>query len=89
MAILCNLLTITPISQIINRSHLKNRNQATETVFNSVAKTHRLVIAHEAVKDFGIGAEITAATAEEIMNELDGPIIGVGAPFVGAPFSLE
>ena len=60
-----------------------------ETVFNSVSKTHRLVIAHEAVKNFGIGAEISAAVAEEIIGELDAPIMRVGAPFVPVPFSLE
>lgn len=60
-----------------------------ETVFNSVGKTHRLVIAHEAVKSFGIGAEISAAVSEEIMDELDAPIMRVGAPYVPVPFSLE
>jgi pyruvate dehydrogenase E1 component beta subunit len=60
-----------------------------ETVFNSVSKTHHLVIAHEAVKRFGIGAEIAAAVSEEILDELDAPIMRVGAPFVPIPFSLE
>ncbi len=60
-----------------------------ETVFNSIGKTHRLVIAHEAVKSFGIGAEISATVAEEIMDEIDAPIMRVGAPFVPVPFSLE
>jgi pyruvate/2-oxoglutarate/acetoin dehydrogenase E1 component len=60
-----------------------------ETVFNSVGKTHRLVVAHEAVKSFGMGAEISAAVSEEIMDELDAPIMRVGAPFVPVPFSLE
>lgn len=60
-----------------------------ETVFNSIGKTHRLVIAHEAVKSFGMGAEISAAVSEEIMDELDAPIMRVGAPFVPVPFSLE
>jgi pyruvate dehydrogenase E1 component beta subunit len=60
-----------------------------ETVFASVAKTHRLVIAHEAVKRFGVGAEIAASVCEEIMDELDAPIVRVGAPFVPVPFSLE
>ncbi|MBW1790226.1 MAG: alpha-ketoacid dehydrogenase subunit beta, partial [Deltaproteobacteria bacterium] len=49
----------------------------------------RLVIAHEAVKSFGIGAEISAAVSEEIMDELDAPIMRVGAPYVPIPFSLE
>ncbi len=60
-----------------------------ETIFGSVAKTHRLVIAHEAVKNFGVGAEISAAVSEEILDELDAPIMRVGAPFVPIPFSLE
>jgi pyruvate dehydrogenase E1 component beta subunit len=60
-----------------------------ETVFRSIKKTHRLVIAHEAVKNFGIGAEISAAVCEEIMDELDAPILRVGAPFVPIPFNLE
>lgn len=60
-----------------------------ETIFDSVAKTHRLVIAHEAVKNFGVGAEISAAVSEEILDELDAPIMRVGAPFVPIPFSLE
>jgi pyruvate/2-oxoglutarate/acetoin dehydrogenase E1 component len=60
-----------------------------ETVFNSIGKTHRLVIAHEAVKQCGIGAEISAVVAEEILDELDAPIGRVGAPFVPVPFNLE
>lgn len=60
-----------------------------EAVFNSVGKTHRLVVAHEAVKNFGIGAEIAATVCEEIMDELDAPICRVGAPFVPVPFGLE
>ena len=60
-----------------------------DTVFASVAKTHRLVVAHEAVKRCGMGAEISAAASEEILDELDAPIERVGAPFVPVPFSLE
>ena len=60
-----------------------------ECVFRSVAKTHRLVIAHEAVKSFGFGAEISAAVAEEMLDELDAPIERVGAPFVPVPFNIE
>jgi pyruvate/2-oxoglutarate/acetoin dehydrogenase E1 component len=60
-----------------------------DAVFNSVSKTHRLVVAHEAVKQCGIGAEIVASVCEEIMDELDGPVQRVGAPFVPVPFSME
>lgn len=60
-----------------------------EAVFNSVAKTHRLVTVHEAVKQFGFGAEISAVVCEEILDELDAPVARVGAPFTPASYSLE
>jgi pyruvate dehydrogenase E1 component beta subunit len=61
----------------------------TETIFNSVAKTSRLVVAHEAVKSFGFGAEISALVNEEMLDSLDAPVLRVGAPFVPVPFNLE
>ena len=60
-----------------------------ETIFTSVEKTSRLVVAHEAVKAFGIGAEIAAMVCEEMIDCLDAPILRVGAPFVPVPFNLE
>jgi pyruvate dehydrogenase E1 component beta subunit len=48
-----------------------------------------LVIAHEAVKSFGIGAEIAAMISEEMIDILDAPITRVGAPFSPVPFSQE
>jgi pyruvate dehydrogenase E1 component beta subunit len=60
-----------------------------ETIFASVEKTSKLVIAHEAVKAFGIGAEIAAMVCEEMIDHLDGPVVRVGAPFVPVPFNLE
>lgn len=58
-----------------------------ETIFASVAKTKRLVIVHEAVKTGGVGAEIAALVAEEMIDYLDAPIRILGAPFVPIPFS--
>ena len=46
-----------------------------ETVFESVKKTHRLCICHEAVKQGGVGAEIAAVAAEELLTELDSCIM--------------
>lgn len=58
-----------------------------ETVLNSVKKTHRLCIVHEAVKQGGFGAEISATVAEEAMEYLDAPILRYGAPFCPIPFA--
>jgi pyruvate/2-oxoglutarate/acetoin dehydrogenase E1 component len=58
-----------------------------DTVLESVAKTHRLVIAHDAVKPFGFGAEIAAIVAEEALDQLDAPIKRVTSPFAPVPFS--
>jgi pyruvate dehydrogenase E1 component beta subunit len=58
-----------------------------ETIFASVKKTKRLVIVHEAVKTGGVGAEIAARVAEEMIDYLDAPIRRLGAPFVPIPFS--
>lgn len=62
-----------------------------KAVLASLARTHRLVIAHEAVEAFGIGAEIAARMADAGFDELDAPILRVGAPFMPVPFtpSLE
>jgi acetoin:2,6-dichlorophenolindophenol oxidoreductase subunit beta len=70
-----DLRTITPLDK--------------ETIRQSVTKTTRLVVAHEAVKNFGIGAEIAAMVAEEMIDCLDGPILRVGAPYTPVPFHPE
>lgn len=58
-----------------------------DTIMESVKKTHRLVIIHEAVKQGGVGAEIAAFVAENAIDYLDAPILRFGAPFVPVPFS--
>ena len=57
------------------------------TVLTSVAKTHRALVAHEAVRFGGIGAEFAAAIAEHGFDDLDAPVARVGAPFSPVPFS--
>jgi pyruvate/2-oxoglutarate/acetoin dehydrogenase E1 component len=57
------------------------------TILESVAKTHRLVIAHDAVKSFGFGAEIAAMVAEEALEELDARVQRVAPPASPVPFS--
>jgi pyruvate/2-oxoglutarate/acetoin dehydrogenase E1 component len=58
-----------------------------ETILASVRKTHRVVVAHEAVRFCGVGAEIAAQVAEEAFDYLDAPPQRVGAPFTPVPFS--
>lgn len=60
-------------------------------VLGSVSRTHRAVVVHEAVRAFGIGAEIAAVISEEGFDDLDAPVGRVGAPFMPVPFarSLE
>jgi pyruvate dehydrogenase E1 component beta subunit len=59
----------------------------TATVVESVKKTHRALIVHEAVRFGGIGAEIAAQIQEEAFDYLDAPVGRVGAPFAPVPFS--
>jgi 2-oxoisovalerate dehydrogenase E1 component len=57
------------------------------TVLASLQRTGRLLIAHEAVTDFGVGAELAALAADEGFWSLDAPVRRVGAPFVPAPYA--
>ncbi|MCC5988562.1 MAG: alpha-ketoacid dehydrogenase subunit beta [Pararhodobacter sp.] len=58
-----------------------------KAVLDSLSRTHRLVIVHEAVEAFGVGAEIAARMADIGFDELDAPIVRVGAPFMPVPFA--
>ena len=59
----------------------------TATIVESVRKTNRAVVVHEAVRFGGLGAEITAQIQEEAFDYLDAPIGRVAAPFSPVPFS--
>lgn len=59
----------------------------TGTLLASVAKTGRLVIAHQAIKRGGYGAEIAAVVAEKAFSQLRAPIERVGAQFGPIPFA--
>ncbi len=58
-----------------------------ETVAESVKKTKRLVIAHEAYRRGGIGAEIAASIGEIVFDYLDAPIVRVGSKHAPIPLS--
>ncbi len=58
-----------------------------DSIAQAVARTHRLVVAHEAVRTGGVGAEIAAFAAESCFDELDAPIVRLGAAHVPVPFA--
>jgi pyruvate dehydrogenase E1 component beta subunit len=59
-----------------------------QTILKSVAKTHRAVVVHEAHKNAGPGAEIAAMIMEKAFDELDAPVLRLGAKACTLPFNL-
>ena len=59
----------------------------TETVLDSVRRTSKVLIAHEATRSCGVGAEVAAILAEEALFDLDAPVRRLTAPDVPIPFS--
>ncbi|MEM3697665.1 MAG: pyruvate dehydrogenase complex E1 component subunit beta [Candidatus Micrarchaeia archaeon] len=57
------------------------------TIIESVKKTGKLIIIHEAPKLGGFGGEIAALVAEKALGYLDAPITRLGAPYIPVPFS--
>ena len=60
-----------------------------ETILNSVKKTGRVIIVHEAPRTLGMGAEISAFISERAIDYLLGPIIRVTGPDTPFPYRLE
>jgi len=50
-----------------------------EAIATSVAKTNRVIVAHEDMLSWGYGAEIAARIADELFDELDAPVKRVAA----------
>ena len=55
-----------------------------ETIFDSVRKTNRVLIAHEDVQFMGFGAEVAAQISDECFHHLDAPIKRVGMKYAAA-----
>jgi acetoin:2,6-dichlorophenolindophenol oxidoreductase subunit beta len=56
-------------------------------IIESVKKTNRCVVAHEAVTRMGFGAEIAAVVQHQAFDWLDAPVERVGAKFTPLPFA--
>jgi pyruvate/2-oxoglutarate/acetoin dehydrogenase E1 component len=58
-----------------------------ETIFDSVRKTHRVVVVHEAFERAGFGAELAALIGEKLFDELDAPVVRVCGANTPIPFA--
>jgi len=61
----------------------------TDAIGRSVSRTGRAVVAHEAIRIGGFGAELTAQIQELAFDFLLAPIQRVGAPFTPVPLSPQ
>jgi pyruvate/2-oxoglutarate/acetoin dehydrogenase E1 component len=59
----------------------------TEAILESVRKTSKVLVTHEATRSCGVGAEVAALISEEAFEDLDAPIRRLTAPDVPIPFS--
>jgi len=57
------------------------------TVLDSVAKTNRAIVVHEAVRQFGVGAELSSVIHEELFAQLRAPVARVGSAYAPVPFA--
>jgi 2-oxoisovalerate dehydrogenase E1 component beta subunit len=58
-----------------------------ETILASARKTGKVLVAHEATRTCGVGAEVAALISEEAFEDLDAPIRRLTAADVPIPFS--
>ena len=58
-------------------------------VYESVARTNRLVVAEESWRSFGIGAEVAARIQEACFDDLDAPVARIAAKEVPLPYNRK
>lgn len=58
-----------------------------DTILGSVKKTGRAVVVHEAVKSFGVGAEVSSRIHEALFRELKAPVARVGSNDSPVPYA--
>jgi len=62
----------------------------TEAIIASVKKTGKVLIVHESVQNYGVGAEVAAVIGDsEAFFHLDRPIRRLGGMFIPIPYSPE
>ena len=59
----------------------------TEAILASVRRTSKVLVAHEATRSCGVGAEVAALITEEAFEDLDAPVRRLTASDVPIPFS--
>ncbi len=57
-----------------------------KTILESIKKTGKAMIVHEAPTSFGVGAEISARIAEKAIYDISAPIIRIAAPSLPYPY---
>lgn len=60
-----------------------------DTILESVSKTGRAVVVHEAVRSFGVGAEVSARIYEALFRDLKAPVERVASQDCPVPFAKQ
>jgi pyruvate dehydrogenase E1 component beta subunit len=60
-----------------------------DTILTSVKKTGAAVVVHEAVKSFGVGAEVSSLIHESLFHELKAPVQRVASKDTPVPFATQ
>jgi acetoin:2,6-dichlorophenolindophenol oxidoreductase subunit beta len=60
-----------------------------EAILESVGRTKRAVIVHQAVRRGGLGAEIACLIHEHLFGELQAPVVRVAGPNTPIPYAAE
>jgi pyruvate dehydrogenase E1 component beta subunit len=61
----------------------------TETLLDSVRRTGRAVVVHEACKRGGVGGDIAAMLMEQAYDDLDGPVLRIAGRNTPIPYNLK
>jgi pyruvate dehydrogenase E1 component beta subunit len=59
------------------------------TILDSVEKTGKAIVVHEAVKRGGVGGDIAAMIMEEAYDDLDAPVMRIAGKNTTIPYNLE